>query len=50
MTAHICKDKNPYAISTHDALCFEITYNTENIEKQAGAEPLVQSLSIIKAY
>jgi hypothetical protein len=50
MTAHICKDENPYVISTHDALCFETTYQTENIEKHAGAELQVQSVGLVPKH
>ena len=32
ITAHICKDENPYIISTHDALCFEVTFVAANDE------------------
>ena len=32
MTTHICTDENTFIISTHDGLCFEITFDTNDDE------------------
>ena len=47
MTAHLCKDENPYIISTHDALCFEINFDVTNNDDQVVNNSRVEAVEIV---